>query len=200
MDWHVISCSIVYNDVPNKGIEQASLLGELLYTYQSFSINLYLTFSNVLLVLALNLLVHKSSYCKCSLAWCQARTFFYLQSEHIPSKWKNTCSNMQVLTKIKQSHYSSKSLSGLPGVEGIIAAYIWRNPSLSNSHPHRTCNFRTLSSSLDSNTGWSIQPFWNDSESEPLLRELTRTTQNVELTRTTQKILSHYGHVKESYG
>ena len=26
---------------------------------------------------------------------------FYLQSEHIPSKWKNTRSNMQVLTKIK---------------------------------------------------------------------------------------------------
>ena len=26
--------------------------------------------------------------------------FFYLQSEHIPSKW-NTRSNMQVLTKIK---------------------------------------------------------------------------------------------------
>ena len=60
-----------------------------------------LTFSNVLLVLALNLIVHKSSYCKCSLAWCQARPFFYLWSEHIPSKWENTRSNMQVLTKIK---------------------------------------------------------------------------------------------------
>ena len=60
-----------------------------------------LTFSNVLLVLALNLIVHKSSYCKCSLAWCQARPFFYSWSEHIPSKWENTRSNMQVLTKIK---------------------------------------------------------------------------------------------------
>ena len=31
--------------------------------------------SNVLLVLALNFMVHKSSYCKCSLARCQVRTF-----------------------------------------------------------------------------------------------------------------------------
>ena len=38
-----------------------------------------LTFSNGLLILSLNLIVHKSSYCKRSLAWCQARTFL-LQS------------------------------------------------------------------------------------------------------------------------
>ena len=44
-----------------------------------------------------------------------------------------------------------KSLPGLPGVKGLIAAYIWRNPSSSNSHPHRICNFRTLSSGSDSN-------------------------------------------------
>ena len=44
-----------------------------------------------------------------------------------------------------------KSLPGLPGVKGLIAAYIWRNPNSSNSHPHRVCNFRTLSSGSDSN-------------------------------------------------
>ena len=44
-----------------------------------------------------------------------------------------------------------KSLPGLPGVKGLIAAYIWRNPSSSNSHPHRVCNFRTRSSGSDSN-------------------------------------------------
>ena len=44
-----------------------------------------------------------------------------------------------------------KSLPGLPGVKGLIAAYIWRNPNSSNSHPHRICNFRTLISGSDSN-------------------------------------------------
>ena len=45
-----------------------------------------------------------------------------------------------------------KSLpDGLPGVKGFIAAHIGRNPSSSNSHPHRICNFRTLSTELDSN-------------------------------------------------
>ena len=39
----------------------------------------------------------------------------------------------------------------LPGLKGLIAAYIWHNPSSSNSHPHRICNFRTLSSGSDSN-------------------------------------------------
>ena len=37
------------------------------------------------------------------------------------------------------------------GVKKLIAAYIWRNPNSSNSHPHRICNFRTLSSGSDSN-------------------------------------------------
>ena len=44
-----------------------------------------------------------------------------------------------------------KPLLGLPGVKGLITAYIWRNPSSSNSHPHRICNFRTLSFGLDLN-------------------------------------------------
>ena len=64
------------------------LLGELWYTYQYLVLIYTLaftTFSNVLLVLALNFIVHKSSYCKCSLAWCKVRSwepFFYLQSQH----------------------------------------------------------------------------------------------------------------------
>ena len=44
-----------------------------------------------------------------------------------------------------------KSLPGLPGVKGLIAAYIWCNPSSSYSHSHRICNFCTLSSGSDSN-------------------------------------------------
>ena len=44
-----------------------------------------------------------------------------------------------------------KSLPGLPGVKGLIAACIWCNPSSNNSHPHRICKFRTLSSGSDSN-------------------------------------------------
>ena len=64
-----------------------------------------LTFSNVLLVLALNVIVHKSSYCKCSLAWCQARTFLLvtiwthpLQMREYPLQYASTDKN-------KKSHY-----------------------------------------------------------------------------------------------
>ena len=65
-----------------------------------------LTFSNVVLVLALNLTVHKSSYCKCSLAWCQARTFLLftvwthpLQMREYPLQYASTDKN-------KKSHYN----------------------------------------------------------------------------------------------
>ena len=101
MAWHVILCSIAYIDAPNKGIEQACSWASCDIHISPFSINLYFNLSNVLLVLALNLIEHKSSYCKCSLAWCQARTFLlFIISTH-PLKWENTRSNMQVLTKIK---------------------------------------------------------------------------------------------------
>ena len=65
-----------------------------------------LTFSNVLLVLALNLIVHKPSYCKCSLAWCQSRTFLLftiwthpLQMREHPLQYVSTDKN-------KKSHYN----------------------------------------------------------------------------------------------
>ena len=48
---------------------------------------------NVLLVLALNFMVH-------DVKW---EPFFYLQSEHIPSEWENTRSDMLVLTEIKKN-------------------------------------------------------------------------------------------------
>ena len=67
-----------------------------------------LAFRNVLLALALNLIVHKSSYCKCSLAWCQARTFLLftiwthpLQMREYPLRYASTDKN-------KKSHYNSK--------------------------------------------------------------------------------------------
>ena len=44
-----------------------------------------------------------------------------------------------------------ESLPGLSGAKRLIAAYIWRNSSWSNSHPHRICNFYTLNSGLDLN-------------------------------------------------
>ena len=65
-----------------------------------------LTFSNVLLVLALDLTLHKSSYCKCSLAWCQARPFLLfaiwthpLQMREYPLQYASTDKN-------KKSHYN----------------------------------------------------------------------------------------------
>ena len=44
-----------------------------------------------------------------------------------------------------------KLLPGPPGIKGLIAGYIGRNPNLSKLHPYRICNFRTLSSGSDSN-------------------------------------------------
>ena len=75
----------------------------MIYVSVHLTVIYTLTFSNVLLALALNLMVHKSSYCKCILVWCQLRTFCYLQSEHIHSKWENTPSDMQVLTETKKN-------------------------------------------------------------------------------------------------
>ena len=61
-----------------------------------------LAFSNVLLVLALNYMVHKSSYCKCSLAWCQVRTFLLftiwthpLQKREYPLRYAGTDKNFK---------------------------------------------------------------------------------------------------------
>ena len=78
-------------------------LGELRYIYILYiyyiyiyiyiqispsSINLHIIAFNILLVLALNFRLHKSSYCKYSLAWWEP--FFYFQSQHIPSKWDHS--------------------------------------------------------------------------------------------------------------
>ena len=57
------------------------------------------------------------------------------------------------------------------GLKGLLlkAAYIGRNPSLSNSHRTFICNFRTPSSGLDSNAGdRTLTASWNDSLSETL--------------------------------
>ena len=78
MAWHFILCSIGYIDVPNKGIEQACSWTSCDKHISPFSNNCTLAFSNVLLVLALNFMVHRPSYCKCSLAWCQVRTFLFI--------------------------------------------------------------------------------------------------------------------------
>ena len=61
-------CSTANIDAPNKGIEQACSWSSC-DIHISHLVSIYtLTFSNVLLVLVLNLMVHKSSYCKYSLA------------------------------------------------------------------------------------------------------------------------------------
>ena len=75
MAWHVILCSITYIDAPKKESNKRDP-GRVVIYISVHLVSIYtLTFSNILLVLALNLTVYKSSYCKCSLAWCQARTF-----------------------------------------------------------------------------------------------------------------------------
>ena len=55
--------------MPNKGIEQACPGPVVIYTSVHLADNLHEAFSNVLLVLVLNCMVHKSGYCKCSIAY-----------------------------------------------------------------------------------------------------------------------------------
>ena len=66
----------------------------------------FLAFRNVSLVLALNFMVHKSSHCKCSLAWCQVRTFLLftiwthlLHMREYPLRYAGT-------DRTKKSHYN----------------------------------------------------------------------------------------------
>ena len=84
-----------------------------------------LAFSNVLLVLALNLIVRKSSYCKCSVAWCQAWTFLLftiwthpLQMREYPLRYASTEKNKKptivntvwVEKRYLNGHSTTKSL------------------------------------------------------------------------------------------
>ena len=77
MAWHLILCSIDCIDLMCQTKELNKHAPGWVVIYISVHLVLIYTFhfSNVLLVLALNFRVHKSSYCKCSLAWCQVRTF-----------------------------------------------------------------------------------------------------------------------------
>ena len=68
-----------------------------------------LTFSNVLSVLALNLIVHKSSYCKCSLAWCQVRTFLLFAIWTHPLQMKEYPLQYEGTDKNTKSHYKQES-------------------------------------------------------------------------------------------
>ena len=68
-----------------------------------------LAFSNVLLVLALNFMVHKSSYCKCSLAWCQVRPFLLFTILTHPLQMKDYPLRYAGTDRIKKSHYNKKS-------------------------------------------------------------------------------------------
>ena len=71
-----------------------------------------LTVSNVLLVLALNLIVHKSSYCKCSLAWCQSRTFLSFTIWTHPLQMRDHPLQYASTDKNKKSHYSITGVGG----------------------------------------------------------------------------------------
>ena len=70
-----------------------------------------LAFSNVLLVLALNLIVHKSSYCKCSLAWCQTTTFLLFTIWTHPLKMRKYMLRYASTDKNKKSHYNIHYIS-----------------------------------------------------------------------------------------
>ena len=85
-------------------------LRELIYISVHLVLIYILAFSNVLLVLALNFMVHKSSYCKCSLALCQARPFLLftiwthpLQMREYPLRYAGTDRSKKNFKKIKNS-------------------------------------------------------------------------------------------------
>ena len=66
-----------------------------------------LAFSNVLLVLTLNVMVHKSSKCKCSLAWCQVRTFLLFTIWTHPLQTRKYLPRYAGTDRIKKSHYNT---------------------------------------------------------------------------------------------
>ena len=103
----------------SKGIEQAFSCSSCDIHISPFSIILIYTlaFSNVLLVLALNFIVHKLSYCKCSLAWCQVRTFLSftiwthpLQMREYPLRYSGTDRNKKNPTIVSLSTSSIKAI------------------------------------------------------------------------------------------
>ena len=68
-----------------------------------------LTFINVLLVIVMNLTVHKSSYCICSLAWCQARTFHLFTIWTLPLQMREYPLQYASTDKNKKSHFYNDS-------------------------------------------------------------------------------------------
>ena len=107
MAWHVILCSIGYIDVPNKGIGQGCSWASCDIHISPFSKIYALAFSNVLLVLALNFMAHKSSYCKCSLAWCQMRTFLLFTIWTLLLQMREYLLRYAGTDRIKKSHYNT---------------------------------------------------------------------------------------------
>ena len=107
-----------------------------------------LTFSNVLLVLALNLVVHKSSYCKCSLAWCQARTFLLLTIWTHPLQMREYPLQYASTDKNKKSHYNNFTLNFVWTIRVIVILQIYQN-LISWTHVF-----------LFRNNFWKISPCW----------------------------------------
>ena len=107
MAWHVILCSIGYVDVPNKGIEQVCSWASCDIHISPLVLIYTVAFSNVLLVLALNFMAHKSSYCKCSLAWCQVRTFLLFTIWIHPLQMREYLLQYAGTDRIKKSHNRS---------------------------------------------------------------------------------------------
>ena len=128
MAWHVILCSIAYIDAPNKGIEQTCSPGRVVIYISVHLVLIYtLTFTDVLLVFALNLIVHKSNYCKYSLAWCQARTFLLftiwthpLQMKEYPLQYASTDKN-------KKSHYNFRQVPPITVAKYCLHAALLRD-------------------------------------------------------------------------
>ena len=103
MAWHVILCSIGYIDVPNKGIKQGCSWASCDIHISPFTINLYFNLQLCLIGTYIEFMVQKSSYCKCSLAWCQVRKFLLftiwthpLQIRDYPSWYAGTDRNKKV--------------------------------------------------------------------------------------------------------
>ena len=97
----VILCSIGYIDVPNNGIEQVCSRASCDTHISPFGINLHFSLEKCLIgTCIVNFMVHKSSYSKCSLAWCQLRTFLLFTNWTHPLQMREYRSDMQVLTKL----------------------------------------------------------------------------------------------------
>ena len=109
MAWHVIKYARYVTLMCQSKESNKRDLGRVVINISVHLVLIYtLAFSNVLLVLALSFMVHGTSYCKCSYALCQMRTFLLFRIWTHPLQMREYLLRYAGTDRNKQSHYICK--------------------------------------------------------------------------------------------